>query len=191
MKTSQSDPLRIDSVGVGPGYGRIGLTFCPGKKQLDAQSGAWDRDLDEDMAAIEAFGASALVTLMPDSELNSLGVSPNRLRDKASELGLEWYQLPIPDGGIPKQKFEELWVDAGLRLLDLLKAGHNIVIHCKGGLGRTGTIAAMHLIEFKMSPRTASNPFVRHVQAQSRSACKNSTSCRKRGLDESCSILLR
>ncbi len=154
-KTSESHPLRIDSVAVGPGYGRIGLTLCPGKKQTDAQSGVWDRDLNQDMAAIKAFEAAALVTLMPDSELDSLGVPPRQLRDKASEIGIEWYQLPIPDGGIPNQKFEELWADAGRHLRDLLKAGHNIAIHCKGGLGRTGTIAAMLLIEFGMSPKTA------------------------------------
>ena len=104
-KTSTSHPLRIDSVAVGKGCGRIGLTFCPGKKQTDALSGVWDRSLDDDMKAIKAFGAVALVTLMPDSELQSLRVSPHQIRDKASELGIEWYQLPIPDAGIPDQQF--------------------------------------------------------------------------------------
>jgi len=154
-KTSTSHPLRIDSVAVGSAGGRIGLTFCPGKKQTDALSGTWNRSLDDDMEAIKAFGAAALVTLMPDSELQSLRVSPDQIRRKASELGVEWYQLPIPDAGIPGEGFEHLWVDAGMRLRALLKDGRNIVIHCKGGLGRTGTIAARLLIEFGMDPRTA------------------------------------
>jgi ADP-ribosyl-[dinitrogen reductase] hydrolase len=155
LKTSTSHPLRIDSVAVGRASGRIGLTFCPGKKQTDAQSGVWDRSLDDDIKAIKAFGAVALVTLMPDSELQSLRVSPHQIRDKASELGVEWYQLPIPDAGIPDQSFEDSWVDAGLRLRALLKAGHNIVIHCKGDLGRTGTVAARLLIEFGVDPQIA------------------------------------
>jgi ADP-ribosyl-[dinitrogen reductase] hydrolase len=155
LKTSTSHPLRIDSVAVGRACGRIGLTFCPGKKQTDALSGVWDRSLEDDMKAIKAFGALALVTLMPDSELQSLRVSPHQIRDKASELGVDWYQLPIPDAGIPDQSFEDLWADAGLRLRALLKAGHNIVIHCKGGLGRTGTVAARLLIEFGMDPKMA------------------------------------
>jgi ADP-ribosyl-[dinitrogen reductase] hydrolase len=154
-KTSTSHPLRIDSVAVGGAGGRIGLTFCPGKKQTDAQSGVWDRSLEDDMKAIKAFGAAALVTLMPDSELQSLHVSPDQIRRTASELGVEWYQLPIPDAGIPDEGFEHLWVDAGMRLRALLKDGHNIVIHCKGGLGRTGTIAARLLTEFGADPRTA------------------------------------
>ena len=74
-KTSTSHPLRIDPLAVGKDCGLIGLTFCPGKKQTDAHSGAWDRNLDDDMEAIKAFGAKALVTLMPETELLSLGVS--------------------------------------------------------------------------------------------------------------------
>lgn len=154
-KTSTSHPLRIDSVAVGEAGGRIGLTFCPGKKQTDALSGVWDRSLNDDMKAIRDFGAVALVTLMPDGELQSLRVSPSEMRSKASELGVEWYQLPIPDQGIPDQSFEDLWANAGLRLHALLDAGHSIVIHCKGGLGRTGTIAARLLIEFGVDPREA------------------------------------
>ena len=156
-KTSTSHPLRIDSVAVGGACGFIGLTFCPGKKQNDAQTGVWDRSLDADVEAIKAFGAAALVTLMPDRELQSLRVSPRQLGDKLSELEIEWYQLPIPDAGVPDQGFEVLWKDAGQRLHALLKEGHNIVIHCKGGLGRTGTIAARLLVEFGVDPKMAIN----------------------------------
>jgi len=142
-------------VPVGGEGGRIGMTFCPGKRQADALSGVWDRDLDADMKAIKAFGAVALVTLMPDDELNSLHVSPTRIRDAASGLGIEWHQLPIPDQGVPGPSFEGVWVDAGKRLRELLKDGNSIVIHCKGGLGRTGTMAARLLIEFGVQPEIA------------------------------------
>jgi ADP-ribosyl-[dinitrogen reductase] hydrolase len=154
-KTSMSHPLRIDPVAADPACGRIGMTFCPGKKQSDARTGVWDRSLESDLEAIKAFGAAALVTLMPDAELQSLRVSSERIRDKASELGIEWYQLPIPDQGIPDQDFETSWTDVEPHLLALLRAGSNIVIHCKGGLGRTGTIAARLLIAFGADPNMA------------------------------------
>jgi ADP-ribosylglycohydrolase/protein-tyrosine phosphatase len=151
--TNASHPLRIESLSLGQNRGCIGMT--PGKKQDNAQSGAWDRDLDADMDMIKAFGAKALVTLMPNSELGELHVSPRQLRDKASVLGVEWIQLPISDQGIPDAGFDDLWSNVGRHLHELLKAGNNIVIHCKGGLGRTGTIAARLLIEFGADPKTA------------------------------------
>jgi ADP-ribosyl-[dinitrogen reductase] hydrolase len=162
-KTSMSHPLRIDAVAARKGYGLIGLTFCPGKKQSDALSGVWDRDLDDDMETIKAFGAKALVTLMPDNELQELHVSPLQLCEKSAASGIEWYQLPIPDAGVPGQDFQDLWENASPRLRALLKDGHNIVIHCKGGLGRTGTIAAQFLIELGADAKTAIQS-VRHAR---------------------------
>ena len=48
MRTSETDPLRIDAVTYPAGYGRIGLTFCPGKLQSAGRSGHWARDLGRD-----------------------------------------------------------------------------------------------------------------------------------------------
>ena len=52
MRTSITHPLEIAEVEVAPGYGKVGITFCPGKKQKHAATGEWDRDLDIDLDAI-------------------------------------------------------------------------------------------------------------------------------------------
>ena len=36
-----------------------------------------------------------------------------------------------------------------------LRDGFNVLVHCKGGLGRAGTIAARLLIELGMAPQMA------------------------------------
>ena len=38
MRTSITDPLRIAEIEAGPGMGRVGLTFCPGKKQIEQEA---------------------------------------------------------------------------------------------------------------------------------------------------------
>jgi ADP-ribosyl-[dinitrogen reductase] hydrolase len=43
VKTSQDYPLQIDSVSVPDSTGKIGMTFCPGKKQRGAMTGDWHR----------------------------------------------------------------------------------------------------------------------------------------------------
>lgn len=156
-KTSQDYPLRIDAVPAGQNGGLIGMTFCPGKKQAVALDGPWDRDLDTDIQALKAFDCTALVTLMEAWELEDVEVPAPLLENKLEQAGIEWYLLPIRDSGVPDVRFESKWAYAGLCLRKHLRAGCHIVVHCKGGLGRTGVIAARLLIEFGVSPDEAIN----------------------------------
>ena len=151
-RTSQSHPLQISSINT-PGGGRIGLTFCPGKKDPRAMTGAWDRDLDADLEAIRQWGASTLVTLMERHELEALHVP--ELGEAAETTGLEWLHLPIRDVSIPDKRFEARWSAVSAKLLHALGRDESIVIHCKGGLGRTGLVAAMLLVQQGMSPGSA------------------------------------
>jgi ADP-ribosyl-[dinitrogen reductase] hydrolase len=153
-KTSLSDPLIVNRVRVREG-GDIGLTFCPGKRYHGYYSGAWERDLAADLGAIHAFGGKALVTLMEDRELKAVQVPPDVLAGEAKRLGIEWHHLPVADVDVPNERFEDQWTYSGVRLRGILAAGGNVVIHCLGGLGRTGTIAARLLVEFGASPESA------------------------------------
>ncbi len=121
------------------------MTFCPGKKQSYAVSGTWDRDLDLDLARVREWGAVAVVTLMEAPELVEYRIE--RIGVAVEALGMEWHHLPITDVDIPREPFETLWVQSGPRLRAHLGAGRRIVLHCRGGLGRTGTIAARLLAE--------------------------------------------
>lgn len=153
MRTSQTHPLQIAEVSAGPGMGKIGITFCPGKKQTNAASGSWDRDLVLDFAAIEKWNAAALVTLLEAHELESLAVP--RLGNAVHDDHMIWYYLPIRDGGIPDPDFEQTWEQSGRELRAVLRDGFNVLVHCKGGLGRAGTIGARLLIELGMEPAEA------------------------------------
>ena len=146
FRTSLTDPLRIDEVDV-PGYdGRIGLTLCPGKLAPSAHGDPWARNVALDFELIRAWGASAVVTLLETDEMSDLSVD-GRFEPAARAIGADWYHLPIRDGGVPSAAFEQRWLWAGLRLRQLLRAGRRVVIHCKGGQGRAGTLAARLLAE--------------------------------------------
>ena len=155
MKTSLSHPLRIDSVQVDNHTGKIGLTLCPGKQQEHAMTGAWNRDLETDIAAIKSKGYSALVTLMEEKELTHYGVPKPQMESITKSYELDWFLLPIKDGKIPDPTFEQAWKIAGQQLNSLLTNGQSIVVHCLGGLGRSGTIAARLLIELGLEPDEA------------------------------------
>lgn len=145
LKTSESHPLRVDFLSDedAPFRGRIGLTFAPGKHQLDAQTGAWARDLTVDMRRLSStYSTRLLVSLIEDHELRELKVEG--LPAAAAVHNVRLLRLPFPDGGVPSL---ELANQAVAAILDTAaNQGHDVVIHCKGGLGRTGLIAACALV---------------------------------------------
>ncbi|WP_027442567.1 ADP-ribosylglycohydrolase family protein [Erythrobacter cryptus] len=145
MRTSHTHPLQIAAITPQPGFGTIGITFCPGKKQPHAMSGGWDRDLGLDLDVIADFGAAAVVTLIEPHEMRALGVED--LGSEVAARHMDWLHLPIPDVSVPDAGFEATWRVHGPGLRARLRHGFNILVHCKGGLGRAGTIAVRLLVE--------------------------------------------
>jgi ADP-ribosyl-[dinitrogen reductase] hydrolase len=152
-RTSLSHPLAIAELDLGPGMGRIGLTFCPGKKDGHAMSGAWNRDLGLDLDTIAAWGAAAVVTLVEAPELEFLKVPD--LGAEVARRHMDWLHLPIPDVTAPGPAFERLWAEAGPGLRARLRDGFDVLVHCRGGLGRAGTIAARLAVELGLEPTEA------------------------------------
>jgi len=158
MDTNRSiiSPLQIDAVEVPGTNGLIGMTVCPGKDEyagLGIPTGPWKRDLDLDLQVIHGWGARALVSLIEGHEFDLLGVPD--LPAKVRALGIIWIHLPIVDLEVPDWRFEERWEKAGTKLSSILGNGGRIVLHCRAGLGRTGTIAARLLVGFGVTPREA------------------------------------
>ena len=56
--------------------------------------------------------------------------------------------MPIVDLKAPDHNFMEKWQITKVLLKNDLIEGKNIILHCMGGKGRSGTIAAILLIEF-------------------------------------------
>jgi ADP-ribosyl-[dinitrogen reductase] hydrolase len=123
-------------------------------------SGSWERDLRIDIQAVKSWGATAWLNLLTTTEMLDLKVRNLEVAVKGS--GIRYYRLPIEDGGIPDATFEKLWNTSGPQLREELLRGGKILIHCKGGLGRSGMIAARLIIELgAMTPEEA----IRRVRA--------------------------
>jgi ADP-ribosyl-[dinitrogen reductase] hydrolase len=152
-RTSLTHPLQIAVVTAGSDFGRVGITFCPGKFDPEAMSGAWDRELAADLDAIRAWGAATIVTLLEPRELTLLRVE--HFGEEVLRRNMLWFHLPIVDVSIPNAQFNEKWDTAGEELRSILRSGSDVLVHCRGGLGRAGMIAARLLIELGMEPATA------------------------------------
>ena len=129
-------PLDTYPVAVPETGGAIIITPCPGKRQ---------RDLGLDLDHLKGMGAEAIVTMVQDRELDLLSVRD--IGEKCEERGLIWLHCPIPDFDGPGAAFERAWADAGPRARAILRRGGTVVSHCRGGIGRAGTVASRLLIE--------------------------------------------
>ena len=137
-------PLRIDSLGV-PGGGEIGMCHCPGRNHVAGDGRVWARDLAADLVAIRGWGAGTLVSLIEEREFAVLGVAG--LGGRAQAAGLAWCHLPSTGMQPPDARFEEAWRRHGGHISGVLEGGGRLVLHCAGGLGRTGTLTARLLID--------------------------------------------
>ena len=159
VKTSESHPIRVDAVRLRDGFGQIGITLCPGKIDSYGIAGNWERDLELDLERIRKWGATAVVSLITGEEIRDLQVQD--ISRAVADRHMEWWHLPIPDGQPPGPDFEKAWVHAGAAVRDRLRLGFDVLVHCKGGLGRAGTVAARLLVEFGENPDEA----IRRVRA--------------------------
>ena len=141
------DPLEL------AGGGRLLLAGCPGKRQLGASAGAARRYLAGDLAAIRQAGAALLITLMEQHELEMFGIAD--IGSAAAAADLAWRHLPICDMSAPDAAFEQEWLNTGEEIHRRLDSGGTVLLHCLGGYGRTGTIAARLLVERGLRPARA------------------------------------
>ncbi len=115
--------------------GQLLLTPCPGTQQVPLPLA-----LDQ----LRFAGAHGVVTLMTTTELAELDLA--HLGRQVEQEGMRWFHLPIEDDQAPDAAFEHAWQLALPQLSALLHDGKHLVIHCQGGSGRTGLVAAALLI---------------------------------------------
>ncbi len=153
LLTSSSDPIRVDFLPeiAAALPGQMGLTIAPGKCNLGMQA-IWRRQLEPDLQRLRLhYQTDLLVTLLQAHELAALEIP--ELFNQVQAHGMQSCWFPIQDFGTPDSM-------PGLQslvaqILAALSDGQTVVIHCKGGLGRTGLVAAACLVALDYSPEAA------------------------------------
>jgi len=97
----------------------------------------------DDLKAVKAQGIDAIVNLCGEF---------CDLQDLQKDSGFEVYYLPIPDECAP----DMMQIDAALDWIEqAVDRGKKILVHCRFGIGRTGTVAIAYLLRKGLSLKAA------------------------------------
>ena len=120
----------------------LGVSQFPGKNLqniFDLSS------FSKDLQIIKKQKIKIVVSLLPDKEKNKLGLDDLIW----SKEEVEYIQFPIDDFGVPpNNKYNELKKLISFIKENLMLSKH-VLIHCNGGKGRSGMIAALVLKAIK------------------------------------------
>lgn len=127
------------------------MTIAPGKQNVGMQF-LWERDLAQDLDRLRHhYHTDVLVSLIEAPELTQLNIAD--LFAEVEQRGMRSRWFPIPDFGTPESLaalvslVEKIWVD--------VNQGQTVVVHCKGGLGRSGLVIACCLTNLGYSAAEA------------------------------------
>ena len=120
----------------------LGVSQFPGKNLQNI----FDSSLFlKDLQIIKKQKIKIVVSLLPDNEKNKLGLDDFIW----SKEEVDYIQFPINDFSVPpKKKFNELKKLISFIKENLMLSKH-VLIHCNGGKGRSGMIAALVLKAMK------------------------------------------
>lgn len=125
------------------GGGTLAIASLPGR----------GGDYAGDMAAFGEFKPSLVMTMVTEAELGLTGAASFGIDIQA--LGSRWFHLPVEDYGYPKPATVQLWVTASSAARAALKGGGRVLVHCKGGCGRSGMAALRLMVEMGEDPEQA------------------------------------
>jgi protein-tyrosine phosphatase len=124
-------------------------TGGPGRLATMARP-AGDAWLADEMTYLAAAGVTDLVSHLGEYEAFALGLSEEG--NAAAAAGLRFHWLPIGDGGLPKRPEYDAFIDT---LVPVVQRGGFLVVHCRGGIGRSSITAAAVLVRLGMAPGDA------------------------------------
>lgn len=111
------------------------------------RGGDW---LDDEVAALQEAGVRVLVSLLTTTEMRELELSGEA--NAAARAGLRFYHHPIVDLGVPERAPVLALVD---QLVERLRAGDHVVVHCRAGIGRSSLVAGAVLVRLGIEPGAA------------------------------------
>lgn len=133
--------FRIHALSVGGGI--LGLCPMPG----------CDGDYAADLAHIRDWLPSLVITMSSRAELVRGGAED--LGSDLNDSGTRWAHMPVVDFGAPSADEAAEWPKISAQALAALNGGGRVLVHCRGGCGRSGMVVLRLMVEAGEDAQTA------------------------------------
>ena len=115
--------------------------MCPGKNIAHGRDGkTYARDIAIDVANYAKQGIKLIVCLLNDYEIRSIGCDVKKYEAACVANGIELFKYPIIEMA-PPEDVAQFHADVVEKVLATMANGHNVLSHCRGGIGRAGLLA--------------------------------------------------
>ena len=115
-----------------------------GRLYLHSMPGRYESWIDF-VSSATALGVTHILCLAPDEEIKNKSPDYHQALI-VGEHSFKIYHFPIKDYGIPSASEIPGLINILGEILRLLTAEQVVLIHCAGGIGRTGMVAALLLV---------------------------------------------
>lgn len=152
------------------------LSAGGGTLALSAQMGR-DGNYAHDLAILNNWGPDLVISMTESQELGDV--------DMAQDISpAQWIHFPVQDYGVPSEKRTSEWNTVADTAIKTLMVGGRVLIHCRGGCGRSGMAVLRLMIgsgepaDVALTRLRALRPCAVETQAQMEWAFSDSTSKR-------------
>jgi len=117
------------------GSGTIGMSPLPGAKG----------HYSADMAIWKQWKPDAVLSMTGQAEMKKLGSA--NIPDDLRAANVQWLHFPVDDFQAAPADRDILWDPISQTLHRILNEGGRVIVHCRGGCGRTGMAVLRLMIE--------------------------------------------
>lgn len=133
--------LTVHALNVGSGI----LALCP----LPGAGGDYAGDMDH----LHDWQPGLVISMT--TEVEHVAAGAVGLGQKFQSMGCRWVHLPTPDFGTLAPDMLESWSEVSSMARQTLAGGGRVLVHCKGGCGRSGMVVLRLMIEAGEMPARA------------------------------------
>ncbi|MEP2717974.1 protein-tyrosine phosphatase family protein [Pseudophaeobacter sp.] len=134
-------PLTLHGLCVGDGI----LALCA----LPGSGGDYAGDLEH----LHDWQPGLVISMT--TEVEQVGFGAAMLGRDLQAMGCRWHHLPLPDFSAPNPEMLRLWPEVSGLARQALQGGGRVLVHCKGGCGRSGMVVLRLMIEAGEQPAAA------------------------------------